>query len=290
MYVYEAYNLGIQSEFPCPELLPSDRSPDVTIRFAPLSDARQPRSNGGDFFIGSVEEFGTFSVSHGCEICIDPEPGIELAVLRPLIFGPLFSILLRQRGRLVLHASSVEIDGVAVAFMGASGWGKSTLAEYFYARGYRLLTDDVMAIDLDGSQPIAIPSFPQIKLMPDSATAIGHAPDSLPLLNERAIKRAHHVSAGFCAAPLPLKRLYILEIGDRAEIAPISSQETFVELVRHSRVMGLLDSPEFASIHLHQCTALIKQVPTYRLRRQRSFAELSELVALIERDLAPCYA
>ena len=290
MYVYEAYGLGIHSDLSFPELLPSDRPADVTIRFEPLSQTPQPHSNGGDYFVGRVADIGMVSVRGGCEICLDPNPGVEEAVLRPLILSPLLSMVLRQRGKMVLHASCVEIGGVGVAFMGASGWGKSTLAEYFHSQGYPLLTDDVMAIDLDGEKAMMIPSFPQIRIMPDSATELGHDLEKLPLLNDLTVKRSHRISQGFRSTPIPLEHLYILEIGERLEIAPLSSQERFVELVRHSRVVSLLDSPEFASAHLHLCTKLIEKVTLSRLQRQRSFAELSELAALIQADLTLCYA
>lgn len=286
MYSYRAYNLGIQSELSLPELSPSESLADVTIRFGNLSNIEQ-KSNGGDYFLGSVEGLGTFLIRGGCEIVLDIEPDIEESVLRPVILGPLFAMLLRQRGLLVLHASSVAIDGVAVAFMTYSGGGKSTLAEALHNRGYGLLTDDVMAIDLNGSQPMVIPSFPQIKLLPDAAAAIGPAPETLPLLHSQTPKLAHQLSQGFIQTPLPLKRLYVLEMGTHLEIVPLDPQQTFVELLRNSRAVGLLNAPEYTSTHLYQCTRLAQQVPICTLMRQRSLAAMPDVIQLIENDIAP---
>lgn len=286
MYSYKAYNLGIQSELCLPELSPCENAADVVVRFGNLSHIEQ-KSNGGDCFIGSVPGLGTFLIRGGCEIVLDIEPNIEESVLRPVILGPLFAMLLRQRGLLVLHASCVAIDGVAVAFMTYSGGGKSTLAEALNNRGYDLLTDDVMAIDLSGDRPMVIPSFPQIKLLPDAAAAIGPAPDTLPLLHSQTPKLAHQLSQGFLQTPLPLKRLYVLEMGTHLEIIPLDGQQTFVELLRNSRAVGLLSAPEFTSTHLHQCTRLAKQVPISTLMRQRSLAAMPDAIALIENDIAP---
>lgn len=290
MYSYRAYNLGIQSELSLPELSPSESLADVTIRFGNLSNIEQG-SNGGDYFLGSVEGLGTFLIRGGCEIVLDIEPEVEESVLRPVILGPLFAMLLRQRGLLVLHASSVAIDGVAVAFMTYSGGGKSTLAEALHNRGYGLLTDDVMAIDLNGSQPMVIPSFPQIKLLPDAAAAIGPAPETLPLLHSQTPKLAHQLSQGFIQTPLPLKRLYVLEMGTHLAIVPLDPQQTFVELLRNSRAVGLLNAPEYTSTHLSQCTRLAVQVPICSLMRRRSLAEMPDVMQLIENDIAPvpCY-
>ncbi|MGB5899721.1 MAG: hypothetical protein WBG66_16115 [Geitlerinemataceae cyanobacterium] len=291
MYAYHAYNLSIHSEFPLPELLPDDQPADVVVRFGKL-DNPDRRSNGGDYFLGSVEGLGRLLVREGCEIVLDPEAGVEESVLRPVVLGPLFSMLMRQRGFLVLHASTVAIDGVAVAFMTHSGGGKSTMADAFHSQGYSLLTDDVMAIDLSGEEPMVIPSFPQVKLLPDAATAIGHDIDSLPLLHPQSPKFAHQLSEGFLQTPLPLKQLYVLEVGTHPEIVPLNPQTSFVELVRNSRAVALLTAPEFSSNHLHQCTRLFQQVPISALKRQRNLAALPDVVKLVTDAIvpSPCHA
>ncbi|MCA1992897.1 MAG: hypothetical protein LDL41_12810, partial [Coleofasciculus sp. S288] len=127
MYLYKAYNLSIHSELPLPELIPTESLPDVVLRLGKLMNPEQRISNGGNYFRGKVEGLGMFLVQGGREIVIDPEPGIDEAVLRPLILGPILSVVLRQRGLLVLHASSFADKGEAVAFIAESGWGKSTL-------------------------------------------------------------------------------------------------------------------------------------------------------------------
>jgi hypothetical protein len=57
---------------------------------------------------------------------------------------PLAAVL---RGTHVLHASAVALAGRAVAFMGRSGVGKTTLAGRIVAHGALLMTDDVLAVD-----------------------------------------------------------------------------------------------------------------------------------------------
>lgn len=285
MYVYKAYNLGIHSELPLPELIPTQRPPDVVLRLGKLPASEQTGSNGGDRFRGKVEGLGMFLVQSGCEIVVDPDPEVDESVLRPLILGPILSVLLRQRGLLVLHASSFADNGEAVAFVAESGWGKSTLVEAFHAKGYSILTDDVMGIT-DSEPPTVIPSFPQVKLWPDAAALIGHAPESLPLLHSHTAKLAHHLTDGFIQTPLPLKRIYVLDFGDRHEIIPLPPQDSFVELVRHSRAVSLLTAPEFVSSHLSQCASLVKNVPICCLKRQRSLAALPDLVKLVEEDIA----
>lgn len=292
MYVYTGFNLGIHSELPLPELRTSNAQADVTICLGNLKDIQDKRSNSNDYFLGSIEGVGMLLVKEGREIILDLNPEIDESVLRPFILGAIISILLRQRGLLVLHASSVAINGEAVAFIGESGWGKSTLAEAFHSQGYSILTDDVMAVSLDASQPLVIPSFPQVRLWSDTAAAVGHIPGSLPELNIQTPKLSHILSDGFVQTPLPLKRIYVLDFGADFKIIPVDTQTSFVELMRHSREVQALNTPEQMNDYLYLCTNLLKQVPVYRLQRKRSLSALSNLVDLIVSDISPvqCYA
>jgi ATP-dependent phosphoenolpyruvate carboxykinase len=78
--------------------------------------------------------------------------------------GVLFSVLY-QRGLFVLHASGVNIGGNVVAFLGLKGQGKSTMAATLYGRGHSLVSDDMLAIQIDGDNgPMAIPGFPNFKI------------------------------------------------------------------------------------------------------------------------------
>ncbi|MGG6296560.1 hypothetical protein ACQ4M4_19390 [Leptolyngbya sp. AN02str] len=286
MYTYTAYTLIIQSELELPELVPAEGAPDVVIRFGKLNVPGYKSSNGGDYFLGAVEGVATFLVQKGCEIVVEPEPQVEEAVLRPIIEGPLLSTLLRQRKKLVLHAGSFVAHGMSFGFMADSGWGKSTLINTFHTAGYTILTDDVMSLNLEAEQVTVVPGIPQVKLCFDAAEFMGYKPGQLPLLHSHAPKVGHRLASGFSAREFPLKRLYVLDYGDRHDIIPLSPQEAFVALVHHSRAMTLLTSEEFRVRHLHQCSALLQHVSVCRLIRKRSLEELPAVVKLIESDIA----
>jgi len=61
--------------------------------------------------------------------------------------------LLLLRGQLVLHASAVQHPDGVVAFCGASGFGKTTLAHLFAAQGTQLLSEDLVVVSLQGPVP-----------------------------------------------------------------------------------------------------------------------------------------
>jgi hypothetical protein len=70
---------------------------------------------------------GTLQVSHGRSIVVDADNADDRTAAL-WVLGPAMGVLLQQRGVLVLHASAVTMDGGVVAFLGHSGWGKSTMA------------------------------------------------------------------------------------------------------------------------------------------------------------------
>ncbi|MGD0391391.1 MAG: hypothetical protein ABSC41_01980 [Acidimicrobiales bacterium] len=68
-------------------------------------------------------------------------------VIPIVVPGTVTAFLLSVGGRFVLHGSAVELGGRSIAFVGASGQGKSTMAAMFCASGASLVTDDVLPLD-----------------------------------------------------------------------------------------------------------------------------------------------
>jgi hypothetical protein len=299
VFAYSAYNLCVYSEFPFPELIPckptpeiTKRSPDVLICLRQIHESEAKASDGGHSFLGFLELensiVGRFLVEFGHKIVVEPDPGIDEALIRPFILGPAFAILLRQRGLLVLHSSSIVMNGGTVGFTGHSGMGKSTLANAFYNQGYPLLTDDIMAIQVEGKQPLTFPGYPYVKLLPDAANALGYNFETLSLIHTGVVKRNNCLIQGFQQTPLPIWRLYVLEDVQvpQNEIEVLKFQDAVVQLIRYSRATNLLLSPEFVGSHFRQCSNLVKSVSVCRLKRKRSLAGLLDLIKLVEEDIA----
>lgn len=173
--------------------------------------------------------------------------------------------------------------------MGGQGWGKSTLAAAFHVRGHGMLTDDVTAIQMDSGHPMVLPAFPQLKLWPNSVVALGDIPESLPVVHPDLTKRALRVTSGFAHAPLPLKRIYVLAVGQQeVEIESLSRQEALVELIGHSYAarfgQELLKATGMAT-HFKQCAQVPQNTSIYRFRRAASLSVLDEHVRRLINDL-----
>lgn len=70
-------------------------------------------------------------------------------LLDDLVWSTVRVVVAASSERLMLHTAVVERDGSAVALVGPSGVGKSTLAAALVDRGFGYLTDEIAAIDAD---------------------------------------------------------------------------------------------------------------------------------------------
>ncbi|MFN8633893.1 MAG: serine kinase [Chloroflexota bacterium] len=294
MYAYAAYNLGIQSEIALPELIPAPgASADVTIRIGAVT-CDVARGVDGQHISPchacmTWDGFGAYCIRDGREIVVAPAPGAATDAVRAPILGIGLAMLLVQRGLFVLHASAVDCGGVGVAFVGEKGFGKSTMAATMFGRGHPMLTDDVLVVDdlPTHAEPLALPAFPQFKLLPEAAiSALGEDPLLLPRLtaaHEKRVRRAHE---RFARQAVPLGRIYTLAQGPELAIVPLPAQVAALQLVGHSiagRYRETLSAKGGAAAHLRRCIDLLKRVQVFRLERPFELDRLSLVAEMVER-------
>jgi len=176
-HFYKAYGLTISSEIELPELEPSaPASVDVLITVGRIDLPKPSPETGTAFRFEPQQQYlawqtvGAFLITDACRIEVEPAPDVDDALLAFPLLGPVMALLLHQRGLLILHASAIAVGGKSAVFMGDKGAGKSTTASAMIRAGHRLLTDDVVALDLT-AQPMIVPGFPQLKLAADAAAA-----------------------------------------------------------------------------------------------------------------------
>ncbi len=288
MYLYDVYGLRIESVIYLPELrVAEDERPlDATIKFAKLNFSTPNIPDRNHYATSTVIELfyegvGHFSICNGREILVDPLPEVDEGILRVCLLGPALAALLHQRGNMVLHASAVMVEGKAIAFLGEKGSGKSTMAAYLQTRKHRLLSDDIVALDL--SQAVKMwPGFPQLKLWPSAVSYFGLNMESMPKIQPNLEKRAHNLKGEFPRNSVAVDHLFILEIGENVEITALRPQQAFIELTRNLYMHRFLHATKTASLLFQQCTHIARSVPMSYLIRPSSLFRLPEVAALIE--------
>jgi hypothetical protein len=293
MYSYLAYGLTICSTIRLPELIEATGQTDVTIHIGAAGGTPGETRETDCHIHATANEIqlawpdvGAFVARNGCEIIVDPVPGVEERVLRLFILGTTLAMLLHQRGDvIVLHASAVAIDGQVVAFIGEKGAGKSTTVAALQQRGHELLADDILALRFDGAYYWAPPGFPHLKLWPDTVTSLGYDVAMLPKLRPELDKRGYRIANGFRHMPARLAAIYVLDHGAQPEIQQLAPRAAWLELMPHwygARFGFELLRALGQDIHFRQCADLAGRVPIALLKRPRDMAAMPCVAHLVE--------
>lgn len=209
------------------------------------------------------------------------------------LLGPVMGHFLRRRGELCLHASAVLIGGHCIAFAGARGAGKSTLAAAMAQRGQRVLTDDVCRLTRDGAGFIVQPGYPRIRLWEDAADLIRMPPAALPLLTPNWDKRfmplagatpAFHEHAERLAAVFVLTPRSPMRAP--AALGELRGQQGLAELAANTYGARLLDRRQRA-LEFAALGELARTVPVRALTLNEDGERLLEACEWIERHALP---
>lgn len=295
---YLAFGLSIRSDIPLPELSPSARTgrdADLSIRLAPCGRPLPPEGSAVviDFDPDGRHYLAWPGVAafrfHGpTRIDVDPYPGVSMALLAFPLLGPVFGLMLHMRGALVLHASAVAVGGKSAVFVGDKMAGKSTTAGAFVEAGHRLLTDDLLAIDLvDPVVPRILPAFAQLKLSEESSAAIqlGDA-EALPLAHASLPKRQFRLGGGFSHRQMRLDHIFVLQRGGEAPmVEPLEGFDALGAIMRFSyiaRFGGAVMQGNGEAEHLQRCARLARKTRVSRLHVPADLERLGETVAFVQ--------
>lgn len=298
MNYYRVYGLNICSEINFSENINKNsksdtKKIDVVIKLGEFdfssskeiisNDLFRINKNKNDYFL-YWKDIGTFKVSNGQKITVSPEDDVDEHTLNSYIMGPVLATLLYQRGFLVLHASAVKIGDSSVAFLGDSGIGKSTTAMALNKKGYPLITDDILVIQMNDDENLVLPGLPMTKL---SSEMINFAWNNeiTPKMIQGPEKRFRCAVSNFWETSLPLKRIYILENAVKSFIDTLKPQKALIELIHNSYCFVMFENRD-KLLNLEQCSKLMNDITVRSLKVNKSIEELSELVKEIEDDLS----
>jgi hypothetical protein len=302
MYYYSICGLRLASEWTLPELvpIPPPQEHDIFVRSDTLPSCPPDLECDGAAYWREGENIfllfagaGVFGVIGSSGIVVDAEAGAEESRLRLFILGAAMAALLHNRGLTVLHGSAAAIHGRGAVFIGHKGWGKSTTVAALHQKGFRILSDDVVALrqESDGTFSI-LPTFPQIKLWPNAIASFGIDPESLPRLSLLFEKRHCDASASFSTQSIPLDTIYALRVDEQFEILPLPTAACLLEIICHtyvSRYGSLVLDNKASAKHLVQSRDLLAQTRLMQLKRPADLASLPRVAAMIEADICQAH-
>jgi hypothetical protein len=292
---YASHGLSIDSQVELTGLPASSVPVDLTMRrgeVRPWPESMDANQIGfavdGDEARYFKPEVGAFLARRGEEILVDTTADATEAVVRLSLLGPVLSLALHQRGRFILHASAIETSGRVAAFCGENGGGKSSIVAALSGRDHGFMADDLCSIDLDAELPLLFPGTPQIKLWPDSASALSVDTTRTHVLHPEFDKLGLDMTDRCSGQPLPLDRVYVIADAEEFEIEPMHSADALQAIVRHW--YGARFGPRLRTSsgprHFLDCVRVADRTDVFRLRRPRSFDRFDELLQGLERHLA----
>jgi hypothetical protein len=305
--LYQVCNLAIQSSIPLPELSRATNSaPDYCFELLPAGEAypgdyrwfndwvfqdevRLSFAFRNEDYLLRFPEHADFLISrHGSQIKCQPLPDVSESTVRHLLLDSVIPLILSRRELLVLHASAILSDHGAIAFIGTSGQGKSTLAASHGQLGYPLISDDYLVLREVAGAWVAIPSYPGVRLQPKSTDGIFQTmPPSAEVASYTTKRRISDVELlPFADSPANIQCLYVLDDEGRAPpepvVEPISQREIFMKLVSSSFNLDITDK-ELLRRQFATLKRIVAAIPCFRLRYARDFGTLpavSRVIAL----------
>jgi len=236
-----------------------------------------------------------FTVSaDGWQINCYPHGNIVNETASHLLLDQVIPAVLAHQGELVLHASGVVSDYGAIAFLGESGSGKSTLCAGFNRAGFPQLSDDFLLLRASKDGFVAVPSYPGLRLWPDSRTALKwEAADTTPVAHYTTKERLDTSSHGlpFCSVPVPITTLFVLTSPDetmktdQVSIEPLTHQDAFMALLKYSFRLDISDR-ERNKKAFRDIAETVSKLKLFRLSYPRKMAMLPQVRTAILEHLA----
>jgi hypothetical protein len=269
-----------------------DATDGVIVNSSPTRWYKYARLDNGQSYLRWDELFEFLIDADGRHIWCGWLGAASLESLQVYLLGHALSFALVKQGYEPLHATSVVIDGQAIAFLGSSGFGKSSLAAAFLADGHRLLTDDMLLLRRTDGGYQAQPGPSRIKLFPKMARRFLEGTSSAVPMNSETEKLVLPLSADHRQPdPAPLRVLYALSAPrevrrkQRIQITSLTPRETFIELIRGT-FNYLITGSERIERQYAECLGVASQVPARRISYPRVLSMLPTVRQAILSDLA----
>jgi len=298
-YYYKAFGLTFRSCIEHPEFVaqPSTSESDCVISFGSVPhNLKKPDAFGGVYqyqgqqFILRIEHVARYLIENGDKITIEKVPGATDREMIVFLWASAVAVLLHQRGKLILHGSSIMHGEHAIIFSGSSGSGKSTIASTFATyKGAMIISDDISAISMDPSgTPVVLPGYPLIKLWRDSSDKLGFEWDEGRLIRKRVNKMMVNINDKFVHHAVPMRQLYILSYKNNGPVAinEVNGYKKLELLTGKIFRKNFLKKQESGTLDIFtEASKILPLVRVCTLERQEGIGHLDKTIEMIEQDL-----
>ncbi|AFY99918.1 hypothetical protein [Calothrix sp. PCC 6303] len=237
------------------------------------------------FWIPWTEELGVWVYANASRIDIIVKENSQKSEITSSLTIGLSSVItgacLNLDNQVAIHANAISLEEKAIAFVGYSGMGKSTLSTYCASCGAGFVTDDVLTVD---SNFFVQPGNPRIKLYSHTSKSLG-----LETPEEEVSYKVFHnpikLGAKLHNEPIALGVIYLLaeSSDDKIYAEKLSHTQAIFELLQHSYYAHALipNNPDL----LNTYSSLVKQIPVKKLYYPRDFTVLPKVYEFLSEEI-----
>lgn len=228
----------------------------------------------------------TLCIVDRCEVRVHVHPGAAQESIRHVLLDQGLPRLLALRGELVLHAAVVQTrDRRTLLLIGDSGRGKSTLTGAFLASGRNVANDDGAVVCVDGQRVLATPTYPSLRLLPDSRERLFAAvdQDTLPVADYTCKRR---LPVPGTAHPAQVDAIVLLAPPADDTLPRLVTEPpalACMALIRNGFQLDLSDSGNLQTL-LAKAAEATKLVRVHQLHYPRRYDALPAVIELLERE------
>lgn len=307
--LYSAYGLNVLSELEVGLPLAEDRPVDIELSVGDVSELTTTvpegrylagSSPGADFrtvlvaddqgYILRVKELADVRISPDVRsVLCHPAPGAGPEHMRELS-ATILSFVLPLRHTVALHSSCVlGVDGLAIdgaiALIGGSASGKSTLAGHLSAAGAGFITDDLLPVRLEGHEVVVTGGCLELRLRPTATDLLGAFGDKArrATIDERTAVRLGVLRS----YPVPLRLVLMPEVdldARQVKVGRLPAGEAVVKLLAMGRSGGWAP-PEAQALYFSTVAAIANGMPVLTVSWSPLQLDLNSLVATVRGHL-----
>lgn len=198
------------------------------------------------------------------------------------------SLFLELQGKLCLHANTLIKNQQAHLFLAPSRTGKSTLTTLLTTLGYTLTTDDMAALYGNSREYLVYPSWPKVRLWPDSAKMLEAHLTTQPVqqkkVHERFAKKEITFATQSAHTPTPVKAMYYLnrveeqlDSEQRVTLSKINPSAALIILMQNSMLGDAYRGLGIEKQRIMALAALLQQIPFYRVTYPSGLEQLPDI-------------
>ena len=212
------------------------------------------------------------------EISCRPLPEIPQETLRHLFLDQVLPRCLAHRGRIMLHASAVQLEQGLLLCIGDSGAGKSTLAGIFHQAGSPVMSDDCVWVKKNKDQIRAVPSYGGLRLWEDSLQVLFSAEQNIQSMAHYSTKKRVPLNEndmlGF-GSGIPILAVIVLSpLGQSPDqeviLDRLSHREAFIAMMKQTFQLNLMDL-ERMTRHMQALGRIVPRLLAFRLSMPRDY-------------------